>query len=311
MKLLAVLGTLVALGSLGVLYQDEILDFTHGPHGPGGPRHERNRDPIFVLFDADDDETLSASEMEKAVEILKARDTNSDGVLTRDELPRPPRPLRGGRQRDDHKGNPPTRSENSQEPRLTGERPRHQDATSQRSRPSWDEDVDTSLLKSGTLVFQGGYETDARDGGRPVALIAAALGVRPHVFRDAFSNVQPSRSGPPSASRAHANKQVLMDALGPHGVTNDHLDEVSNYYRYRPENGESWPHRAAKAVVEIRQGKPVAIRVVEPGHGYLTPPHVTIAGFEDVQIEVEMGYSSDFESNGRVVALRIHEAAAD
>ena len=48
------------------------------------------------------------------------------------------------------------------------------------------------------VVFSGGHETDGRDGGRPVILIAAALKVKPEVFRAAFSGVHPARGGGPS-----------------------------------------------------------------------------------------------------------------
>src|SRR5581483_6178092 len=45
------------------------------------------------------------------------------------------------------------------------------------------------------VVFSAGHETDPRDGGRPVALIAAALGVKPEVFRAAFRGVTLARDG--------------------------------------------------------------------------------------------------------------------
>ena len=47
--------------------------------------------------------------------------------------------------------------------------------------------------------FSGGHEIGKNDFGRPVPLIAAALGVPPDDFRKAFSGVTPSRGGPPSA----------------------------------------------------------------------------------------------------------------
>ena len=37
------------------------------------------------------------------------------------------------------------------------------------------------------------------------------------------------------------NKAALMGALAKYGVTNERLDAVSNYYRYRPQEGEMWP----------------------------------------------------------------------
>src|SRR5437588_6288417 len=87
------------------------------------------------------------------------------------------------------------------------------------------------------VTFTGGHEIDPRDHGRPVALIAAALGVKPEIFRDAFSRVTPAKNGKPTGDEARRNKEILMKALGPHGITNERLDEVSNYYRYQPQKG--------------------------------------------------------------------------
>lgn len=52
------------------------------------------------------------------------------------------------------------------------------------------------------VTFTGGHETDPKDRGRPVVLVAAGLGVKPEVFREAFSGVTPSRGGPPSPALA-------------------------------------------------------------------------------------------------------------
>jgi hypothetical protein len=80
------------------------------------------------------------------------------------------------------------------------------------------------------VTFSGGHETDPKDHGRPVVLVAAALEVKPEVFREAFSGVTPARGGKPSQEEARRNKAALMKVLKPHGVTNERLDEVSNYY---------------------------------------------------------------------------------
>src|SRR5437016_5075268 len=78
------------------------------------------------------------------------------------------------------------------------------------------------------VVFNGGHDTDPRDHGRPVVLIAAALGVKPEVFREAFSHVHPAGpgSGGPTDAEARKNKAALMSALGKYGITNDRLDTV-------------------------------------------------------------------------------------
>src|SRR5689334_10813701 len=45
------------------------------------------------------------------------------------------------------------------------------------------------------VTLTGGHDTDPRDKGRPVVLVAAGLGVTPEVFRDAFSRVTPAPAG--------------------------------------------------------------------------------------------------------------------
>ncbi|MBW7459054.1 hypothetical protein K0U00_33890, partial [Paenibacillus sepulcri] len=85
-----------------------------------------------------------------------------------------------------------------------------------------------------SVVISGGFDTDPVDHGRPVVLIAAALGVPTEVFREAFSGVTPAGagSGGPTAEEAQQNKAALLKVLGSYGITNERLDEVSNYYRY-------------------------------------------------------------------------------
>lgn len=82
------------------------------------------------------------------------------------------------------------------------------------------------------MAIQGGFETDSRDHGRPVRLIAAALDVPAEVFREAFAGVSPSAYGRPSASGQRANKDALMKMLTHDGVTDERLNEVSDRYRY-------------------------------------------------------------------------------
>ena len=83
------------------------------------------------------------------------------------------------------------------------------------------------------VTFSGGHEIGKDDFGRPIPLIAAALGVEPEVFRKAFGGVILRRKttvGLPVAKEEVA----LFKVLAPHALTNEHLDEVSDYYRYQP-----------------------------------------------------------------------------
>ncbi|HEY1012511.1 MAG TPA: hypothetical protein VGE07_07365, partial [Herpetosiphonaceae bacterium] len=139
------------------------------------------------------------------------------------------------------------------------------------------------------VTISGGYETDPRDRGRPVALIAAALGVPEEVFREAFSHVTPAGAGSePSEAQARQNKAALMSALAPYGVTNERLDEVSNYYRYNGSAGELWPHAPAAAEAIVADGKVTGIRITDPGAGYTSAPTVTIAG-SDATVVATLG----------------------
>lgn len=155
------------------------------------------------------------------------------------------------------------------------------------------------------VSFSGGHETDPEDRGRPVVLVAAALGVKPEVFREAFSGVTPARDGGPSPEQARRNKQALMKVLRPHGVTNERLDEVSNFYRYRRDRGEFWPTTPAKAHAVIEDGKVKRIEVTEPGAGYSSPPKATLQGLEGVRLETSLRFSKDLKTNGSIGSIKV------
>lgn len=266
MKNLVVFVVLTGLITTSVSSQPPRNDRDGGPPGPPP------RDPYLLLFDTNQDDEISQNEIENATQILKKLDRDRNGKITRDELPRPPRP--------------------------GDDRPRPRDHRERK----------TSALENapkGTVVFRGGYETDSRDRGRPVALIAAALDVKPEVFRKAFSNVKPARGGDPTEARAQANKKVLMAALGKHGISNDRLDAVSNYYRYQPGNGEIWKRTPATAKAIIKKGKVTGIKITNPGSGYTTPPTVSIAGYRDISVKATLAFSKNFRTNGSVKSLKI------
>ena len=99
--------------------------------------------------------------------------------------------------------------------------------------------VQAQSVKRVPVVFSEGHETEGVDRGRPVVLVAGALGVAPEVFREAFSHVRPAGAGErPEEGQVRENKTALMKALGKYGVTNDKLDAASNYYRYVRSRGE-------------------------------------------------------------------------
>lgn len=158
------------------------------------------------------------------------------------------------------------------------------------------------------VSFSGGYEIGKDDFGRPVVLIAVALGVKPVVFREAFSGVTPARGRGPTGGEARKNKTALMKVLAPHGVTNERLDEVSDYYRYRPQRGELWPTIEAKAHAIVENGKIKRIVVTDPGSGYCSPPDVTVEGFENVKFTVTLKFSKDLKKNGAIAAVKLAPA---
>ena len=155
------------------------------------------------------------------------------------------------------------------------------------------------------ITFTGGHETDPRDHGRPVVLVAAALGVAPEVFRKAFSGVHPAQGRGPTPEEAQRNKDALLSVLGPYGITNDQLDEASNFYRYRPESGRLWRHRDAEGIATVVDGKVVSIKLTQPGWGYSSAPVAQVVGFERVPIRVQVSYSKQFEKNGSITVLAL------
>jgi hypothetical protein len=155
------------------------------------------------------------------------------------------------------------------------------------------------------VTFSGGHETDPRDKGRPVVLIAAALGVKPEVFRDAFSGVKPAEDGKPTSQEVERNKQVLLTALKPFGITNERLDKVSDYYRYRPGKGNLWKTTPAKAYAVVEGGKVKGVVITDQGSGYSSPPTATVQGMETVKLKVTIRFSKELRDNGAVSSVEV------
>ncbi len=160
------------------------------------------------------------------------------------------------------------------------------------------------------VTFSGGHDTDPRDRGRPVILIGSALGVTAEIFRDAFSGVHPAGPGKggPSREEAQANKKVLMDKLGKYGITNERLDEVSNFYRYPPGSRELWKNTPAVANALVKNGVVTSFEIVSGGAGYTTPPTVTVPGVSGVSAKVELAFGKKFETNGSVASIKLEPA---
>lgn len=160
------------------------------------------------------------------------------------------------------------------------------------------------------VKFTGGHEISKKDFGRPIPLISAALGVKPEVFRKAFSGVTPARGRGPSRDEAHKNKEALLRVLSPHGISNDRLDEVSDYYRFRPQEDELWPVKPAKAEAIVEDGEIKRIVVSESGHGYSTPPRASVKGVADAKLVVELAFSKTFKKNGAIKAIKVDARAS-
>ena len=101
-----------------------------------------------------------------------------------------------------------------------------------------------------------------------------------------------------------------MKVLGPLGVTNDRLDEVSNYYRYQPQKGELWKTTPAKGYAVVDDGKIKRLVVTDAGSGYSSPPDVTVKGMESVPLVVTLHVDKDLKKNGSVEAVELASTKA-
>jgi hypothetical protein len=152
----------------------------------------------------------------------------------------------------------------------------------------------------------GGHVTKTIDKGRPVVLVASALGVPEAVFREAFSKVTPAPAGSePEPGQVDENKEALLSVLAPYGVTNDDLDRVSNHYRYNGSASELWPVKAAVLRATMRGGKVVGIRVISGGSGYTSAPRITVSGHPEVIAKAKLAFDRTFTRNGRITSVKV------
>jgi hypothetical protein len=156
-----------------------------------------------------------------------------------------------------------------------------------------------------TVAISGGFDTDPQDHGRPDVLIASALGVPTEVFREAFSGVTPAGlDRGPTTEEAQRNKAALMKILAPYEITNDRLDEVSNYYRYNGKNGGVWQRTLATATPIITNGTLTGVTITNPGSGYSSAPTVTITGPDGTfTAKATVTYTQDFTTNGSLSSI--------
>jgi hypothetical protein len=159
-----------------------------------------------------------------------------------------------------------------------------------------------------SVVISGGLTTDPQDRGRPVVLIAAALGVPTEVFREAFSGVTPSGlNSQPSQELAQRNKAALLNVLGPYGITNDRLDEVSNFYRYNGNKTATWQKTSASATAIVTDGVVTGVTITNAGAGYSSTPTVTITGpTGTVTAKAVVTYTQDFKTNGSITSITLN-----
>jgi hypothetical protein len=156
------------------------------------------------------------------------------------------------------------------------------------------------------VTFSGGHDTVGVDRGRPVILIASALDVPPGVFREVFSHVKPAPAGEqPDPVQVVKNKQALLDGLGPYGVTDDRLNTVSNYYRYRRSAGEMWRNTPAEAYVMVTNGRVTSITITNAGAGYSSSPAISLPGLPDVHLSATLSYGTDLEKNGSIKEIKV------
>ncbi|WP_409345388.1 hypothetical protein [Paenibacillus sp. MBLB4367] len=190
----------------------------------------------------------------------------------------------------------------------SGKKPARADASKSPSKPAT-ETVSSATDQNGySIVISGGYDTDLQDHGRPIALIAAALGVKPEVFRQAFSGVTPAGAGSsgPTSEQAQSNKAALMKVLAPYGITNERLDEVSNYYRYNGVKGEVWKRTPAALATTTKDGVVTGVTIKHAGSGYSSAPTIKITGPNgEITAIATIAYTTDFKTNGSIASIEI------
>ncbi|RTE09988.1 hypothetical protein [Paenibacillus whitsoniae] len=98
----------------------------------------------------------------------------------------------------------------------------------------------------------------------------------------------------------------MLRVLAPYGITNDRLDEVSNFYRYNGRDGALWQHTLATATPIVTDGKVTGATITNPGSGYTSAPTVTITGPDGtVTAKASVAYTQDFTTNGSLTTIAL------
>jgi len=155
------------------------------------------------------------------------------------------------------------------------------------------------------VTIVGGYETNPVDMGRPTILIGSALGITEEIFSDAFSGVTPEPQGHLNEEIAQANKAILLAALAPYGITNERLDEVTNYYRYPPGSTIIWEHTPAEIVAIVENRKVIRFEIINGGAGYTSIPTLEVPGLGTMAAEITVSYSENFSTNGAITSVTL------
>jgi len=120
--------------------------------------------------------------------------------------------------------------------------------------------------------------------------------------------VKPAPAGTiPGHQRVQENKAKLMRVLGPKGITNDRLDEVSDYYRYNRRFEKLWRTRPASIYAVVDEGDVIGFKIIDGGAGYTTSPSVSIPGVNTFNATVNLSFGTDLSTNGAVTAVSINQ----
>ena len=115
----------------------------------------------------------------------------------------------------------------------------------------------------------------------------------------------------PDPAQIQLNKLALLSALSPYGVTNQRLDQVSNFYRYNRSAGELWRHSPASAYATVVNGAVTGFVIVLAGAGYSSPPIVTIPRYPGTSAVASLDFTNHSASNGSINSIIISKSLGD